>query len=204
VSAGNDSDSDDPDATVIITVLPSRFSKQRSNKALLASLSASPCPDPIDITLIPDQDTIPLAQPSQAPARPALLNPAPAHPALGPKSWGPLPKPKYTFWAELMSHRGLSSSDHVLLPYPFTGGKYVWGDMAELGLVWEVSSEDGKKYLVPKLLQHVRTDGCAGNGPVASSMCDILKAFSNARNDDSWHCAAVGSEQPMVLSSCGF
>jgi hypothetical protein len=92
----------------------------------------------------------------------------------------------------------------VLLPYAFTGGKYVWGDMVELGLVWEVSSEDGQECLVPKLLQHVRTDGCSGYGPVASSMRDILETLRDARNDDSWHCAAVGCEQPIVLSSCGF
>lgn len=198
----NHSNSDDPDATVIITVLPSRFRKHRT-LALLEAPSTNPSPDHLDITLVPDQPAttpvqpgIALAQldlapdhPNLALQEPALASPppAPTQPALCPQGWGLLPKLKHTFWAEIVSHRGLSSGDHVKLPYTFTGGKYVWGDMAEFGLVWEESSEDGQEYLVPKLLQVVRSDECWHDGPVASSMLQLLKAFRDARNCDSWH-----------------
>jgi hypothetical protein len=103
--------------------------------------------------------------------------------------WGPLPRPKHTFWLELVSRMGVSSSDHVELPlsYNFPSKNYVWGDLAEYGLVWEKSSEDGTEYLVPRLLQHVRSDECSHGGPVVSSMLEILQKFRDARNDDSWH-----------------
>jgi hypothetical protein len=100
---------------------------------------------------------------------------------------------------ETVAHRGLSSLDHEELGavetptspqdgYVFPSNDYVWGDFAQFGLVWEVSAEDGKEYLVLKLLQHVRLDDCPPfGGPVVTKMIDILQAFRDARNDDCWH-----------------
>jgi hypothetical protein len=191
-SGDDDDDSDDEDDIVIITVLPRRGPKH-GHKAPSATTTTNPRASDPDTTQAHDQPDLAPAEPHVAQPDPKLTIIA----ALGPK--GPPPPLKHTFWVETVAHRGLSSLDHEELGavarldrpqdgYVFPNRDYNWGEFAQLGLVWEVSAEDGREYLVPKLLQHVRLEDCPPfYCPVAAKMIEVLQAFRDARNDDCWH-----------------
>jgi hypothetical protein len=102
---------------------------------------------------------------------------------LGPIGWGPTPHPLYTFRAKVDYGCQLYSGNSKPLPFLHTVPGAACGDVLELAVVWEVSS-DGTHSQVAKLVSHTCAADCWRTGLVADSVAAVKAVIRAAKS--SW------------------
>jgi hypothetical protein len=96
-----------------------------------------------------------------------------------PTGWGPSPLPRHTFTAKVDYGCQLYSGNNLPLPFLHAVPGASCGDLLELAVVWEASS-DGTHTQVAKLLRHHPAAACWQLGLVADSVAAVKQVVRAA------------------------